>query len=226
MMQSVIVIGGGLGGISAAIRMAQHGFKVQLFEQNNYIGGKLNRLEHKGFGFDLGPSILTMPYIFERLFKNSHKNMSDYVAIERLSLQWRSFFPDGEKIDLYDNSEETMLYNNQFTDKDKQELDQFYMYAERIHRFTERGYFNLGLDGLTEILKYHGPFSALKGFDYFSTMQQAINRYITRPHLRDMIGYFIKYVGSSSYDAPAVLSMLFHMQQEQGLWYVKGGMHH
>ena len=43
MMQSVIVIGGGLGGISAAIRMAQHGFKVQLFEQNNYIGGKLNR---------------------------------------------------------------------------------------------------------------------------------------------------------------------------------------
>lgn len=226
MMQSVIVIGGGLGGISAAIRMAQHGFKVQLFEQNNYIGGKLNRLEHKGFGFDLGPSILTMPYIFERLFKNSHKNMSDYVAIERLSLQWRSFFPDGEKIDLYDNSEETMLYNNQFTDKDKQELAQFYMYAERIHRFTERGYFNLGLDGLTEILKYHGPFSALKGFDYFSTMQQAINRYITRPHLRDMIGYFIKYVGSSSYDAPAVLSMLFHMQQEQGLWYVKGGMHH
>ena len=57
-------------------------------------------------------------------------------------------------------------------------------------------------------------------------MQQAINRRVSNPQLRDMLGYFIKYVGSSSYDAPAVLSMLYHMQQEQGLWYVKGGMHH
>ena len=57
-------------------------------------------------------------------------------------------------------------------------------------------------------------------------MQQAIHRYISNPRLREILGYFIKYVGSSSYDAPAVLSMLFHMQQEQGLWYVKGGIHH
>ncbi len=57
-------------------------------------------------------------------------------------------------------------------------------------------------------------------------MQQAIDKRISNPYLRQMLGYFIKYVGSSSYDAPAVLSMLFHMQQEQGLWYVEGGIHH
>ena len=73
MTQSILVIGGGLGGISAAIRMAQSGYKVTLFEQNNHIGGKVNRLEKQGFGFDLGPSILTMPYIFERLFNYSGK---------------------------------------------------------------------------------------------------------------------------------------------------------
>ena len=78
MTQSILVIGGGLGGISAAIRMAQSGYKVTLFEQNNHIGGKVNRLEKQGFGFDLGPSILTMPYIFERLFNYSGKNMADY----------------------------------------------------------------------------------------------------------------------------------------------------
>ena len=103
MTQSILVIGGGLGGISAAIRMAQSGYKVTLFEQNNHIGGKVNRLEEQGFGFDLGPSILTMPYIFERLFNYSGKNMADYIEIERLPLQWRSFFPDGEIIDLYEN---------------------------------------------------------------------------------------------------------------------------
>ena len=175
MTQSILVIGGGLGGISAAIRMAQSGYKVTLFEQNNHIGGKVNRLEEQGFGFDLGPSILTMPYIFERLFNYSGKNMADYIEIERLPLQWRSFFPDGEIIDLYENTEATLLNNLQLGQEDKKELDNYLKYTKRIHRFTEKGYFNFGLDTLSEIIKYHGPFKALRGFDYFSTMQQAIN---------------------------------------------------
>ena len=78
MTQSVIVIGGGLGGISAAIRLAQEGFCVKLYEQNNHLGGKVNRLESKDLSFDLGPSILTMPYIFERLFKYSNKKGNDF----------------------------------------------------------------------------------------------------------------------------------------------------
>ena len=153
MTQSILVIGGGLGGISAAIRMAQSGYKVTLFEQNNHIGGKVNRLEEQGFGFDLGPSILTMPYIFERLFNYSGKNMADYIEIERLPLQWRSFFPDGEIIDLYENTEATLLNNLQLGQEDKKELDNYLKYTKRIHRFTEKGYFNFGLDTLREIIK-------------------------------------------------------------------------
>lgn len=64
-LPTAVVIGGGLGGISAAISLAQNGYEVSLFEQNNHFGGKLNRKEQDGFGFDLGPSILTMPAIFE-----------------------------------------------------------------------------------------------------------------------------------------------------------------
>ncbi len=224
--KTIVVIGGGLGGISAAIRLAQSGYHVDLFEKNTHIGGKVNRLETEGFGFDLGPSILTMPHIFENLFYHSNKEMADYVTIERLPLQWRSFFTNGKVIDLYEDLEQTENKNSHLTDYDIQQLSHFLNYAEKIHRFTEDGYFALGLDTVTDILKYQGPFKSLKGVDYFSTMQQAINRYINKPELQDMLGYFIKYVGSSSYDAPAVLTMLVHMQYEQGLWYVKGGIHH
>lgn len=224
--EKIIVIGGGLGGISAAIRLAQSGFEVNLYEKNNHIGGKVNRLEEEGFGFDLGPSILTMPYIFENLFRYSHKKMSDYVTIERLPLQWRSFFTNGEVIDLYEDLTVMAQMNQSLNDEDVQQLHQFLQYAEKIHRFTEEGYFALGLDTVSEIIKYQGPFNSLKGVDYFSTMQEAINRYVEKQELRDMLGYFIKYVGSSSYDAPAVLTLLIHMQYEQGLWYVKGGIHH
>ncbi|EWI81745.1 4,4'-diaponeurosporene oxidase [Staphylococcus aureus T36127] len=92
MTKHIIVIGGGLGGISAAIRMAQSGYSVSLYEQNNHIGGKVNRHESDGFGFDLGPSILTMPYIFEKLFEYSKKQMSDYVTIKRLHINGVAFF--------------------------------------------------------------------------------------------------------------------------------------
>ncbi|MDU0486075.1 phytoene desaturase family protein [Staphylococcus haemolyticus] len=223
--KKIIIIGGGLGGISAAIRLAQSGFDVSLYDKNNHIGGKVNRLETEEFGFDLGPSILTMPYIFENLFNYSDKQMKDYVTIERLPLQWRSFFTNGEVIDLYEDLSQMLNANTYLTNDDIQQLHQFLNYAEKIHRFTEKGYFALGLDKVSEIIKYQGPLRSLKGVDYFSTMQQAINRYIEKQELRDMLGYFIKYVGSSSYDAPAVLTLLIHMQYEQGLWYVKGGIH-
>ena len=223
--KKIIIIGGGLGGISVAIRLAQSGFDVSLYDKNNHIGGKVNRLETEGFGFDLGPSILTMPYIFENLFNYSDKQMKDYVIIERLPLQWRSFFTNGEVIDLYEDLSQMLNANTYLTNDDIQQLHQFLNYAEKIHRFTEKGYFALGLDKVSEIIKYQGLLRSLKGVDYFSTMQQAINRYIEKQKLRDMLGYFIKYVGSSSYDAQRVLTLLIHMQYEQGLWYVKGGIH-
>ena len=166
-----------------------------------------------------------MPYIFEKLFHYSNKNMSDYVSIERLPLQWRSFFTNGEVIDLYEDLNQMLSNNANLMEEDIVQIQQFLDYAAHIHRFTEEGYFALGLDTISEIIKYQGPFRSLKGVDYFSTMQQAINRYVKKQTLRDMLGYFIKYVGSSSYDAPAVLTMLIHMQHEQGLWYVKGGIH-
>lgn len=71
--KKVVVIGGGLGGLSAAISLQQKGYDVDIYEQNKHLGGKLNRLEQDGFGFDLGPSILTMPHIFETLFQQSGK---------------------------------------------------------------------------------------------------------------------------------------------------------
>lgn len=223
--QTVVVIGGGLGGLSAAISLAQSGYSVSLYEKNNHLGGKLNRLEKDGFGFDLGPSILTMPFIFDRLFQKSGKRLENYVHIKRLDLEWRSFFTDETTIDLY-NDLNMMGENNPYlTKKDMGEYAQFLEYAKKLYETTEKGYFDKGIDVMAEILKDHGLISSLKDFDYFSTMSDAIKKRIHNPHLRDMLGYYIKYVGSSAEDAPAIMNMLAYMQHHLGLWYVPGGMH-
>ena len=77
----VVVIGAGLGGMSAAIMLARAGFKVTILEKNTNVGGKLNLLETQGFKFDLGPSILTLPHIFEPLFESEGKRLADYVSL-------------------------------------------------------------------------------------------------------------------------------------------------
>jgi diapolycopene oxygenase len=97
----VAVIGAGLGGISAAVSLAQAGYKVEVFEKNEKIGGKLNVLSAHGYTFDLGPSILTLPHVFERLFSRSGRQMSDYFSIRRIRPHWRNFFEHGKVIDLY-----------------------------------------------------------------------------------------------------------------------------
>ncbi|MGO4372441.1 phytoene desaturase family protein, partial [Paenibacillus sp. MCAF20] len=119
--KSVAVIGGGLGGLSAAISLAQSGYEVSLFEKNDHLGGKLNRLEQDGFGFDLGPSILTMPHIFERLFTSSNRKMADYITIQQVEHEWRSFFPDGTVIDLYGDLQRMAESNSSLDDKSMEE---------------------------------------------------------------------------------------------------------
>lgn len=225
-MKKVVIIGGGLGGVSAAISLKQRGYDVALYEQNGHIGGKLNRLEQDGFGFDLGPSILTMPHIFETLFTRSGKRMSDYVAIERLPHQWRSFFQNGTVLDLHEDIDEMLRRNSTLTKKDMQQYEQLLAYAKRLYDATEEGYFDKGLDDLGEIMQHHGAIRALRQFDVGTSMYDGIAKYVKNKQFRDMLSYIVKYVGSSSYDAPTVLNMMLYMQHKQGIWYVKGGMHH
>ena len=223
--KSVVIIGGGLGGLSAAISMAQSGFEVSLYEKNSHLGGKLNRLEKDGFGFDLGPSILTMKKIFEKLFDTSNVDMDDYVETVRLDHEWRSFFTDDSIIDLYGDLEEMSRQNQSLSDKDMEEYRSFLEYCKKLYDITEEGYFGEGLDDVSEIIRYHGIIKAGTSFDVFSTMFEAIEKRISNPKLQKMLAYFIKYVGSSAYDAPAILNMMIYMQHETGVWYVPGGMH-
>ncbi|MCA1054166.1 phytoene desaturase [Rossellomorea aquimaris] len=227
--KTVLIIGGGLGGVSAAISLAQAGYDVSLYEKNDHIGGKLNRLDQDGFGFDLGPSILTMPEIFERLFTASGKNMGDYVPITRLDHQWRSFFPDGNVIDLYEDLDNMGANNPSLTEKDMREYRDLLQYSKGLYEMSDKSYLKQGAENTRQFMQYTGPLSllkALKNLDLTSSVHGSIDKRISNKQFRDMLSYFIKYVGSSPYDAPAILNMMIYMQHDQGVWYVPGGMHH
>ena len=220
----VVVVGAGLGGISAAISLAAEGYRVEIYEKNKHVGGKLNLLESGGYSFDLGPSILTMPHIFEDLFARHGRRMSDYVSLRAVLPHWRNFFEDGTRIDLYPDPADTVSSNEGLDERDGADLRRFLEHSKALYEHAAPGYFERGFDTIWQMVRFCGVRSALRDFDLFYSMAGGVAKYVRNRHLQDVLNFFVKYVGSSAYDAPGVLNLLFYVQCAFGLWYVEGGM--
>ena len=219
----IIVIGAGLGGLSAAISLAQEGYAVTILEKNAKIGGKLNVLKERGFSFDLGPSILTLPHIFGRLFERSGKKMVDYIPIRPLRPHWRNFFEDGKVVDLYPEPDR-MAEEARKVGEDPVRVQQFLQYSADLYDLVNAGYFEQGLDTPREFGRFYGLWKFPK-FDPLRTMHGGVKRFLKTRHMQDVFDYFIKYVGSSAYHSPAFMNCLPTIQFRYDLWYVDGGIY-
>ena len=220
---NVIVIGAGLGGLSAAIALAQQGYHVEIHEKNEKIGGKLNVLTEAGYTFDMGPSILTLPHIFERLFEASGKKMADYIPIRALRPHWRNFFEDGSHIDISSDMDQMAVEMDRLGEP-FENLERFLQYSKDLYDIVDAGYFQAGLDTVGDFQRFYG-LDQFARFDLLRTMHQGVARRIRHPRLRDIFDFFIKYVGSSAYRAPAFMNCLPAIQFEYDLWYVDGGLY-
>lgn len=220
----IAVIGAGLGGISAAISLAQEGYPVDVYEKNGQIGGKLNLLQAEGYTFDLGPSILTLPNIFERLFERSGRKMADYISVQTVRPHWRNFFEDGTVINLYPEPDKMAAEAERVAPGSAKEVRAFLEYAEQQYDLVDSGYFQQGLDTVRDFQRFYG-FKPFMKFDFLHSMHSGVARRIRDPHLRDVFDFFIKYVGSSAYDAPGFMNCLPIIQFRYDLWYADGGMY-
>jgi len=222
--KKVIVIGAGLGGISAAIMLKIAGYDVEVFEKNEKIGGKLNLINEKGYIFDLGPSILTLPQYFKSLFDAAGKDINDYIKMQKVRPHWRNFFEDGTVVDLDPDMDFMKKELGKLGKDTYQQFRAFLDYSEKQYDILADGYFDNGLDKTTDFMKFY-DFSSVFKIDFFRTMHSSVAKYIKSPHLVDIMDYFIKYVGSSAYSAPGFMNLMPTIQFRYDLWYVPGGMY-
>ncbi|MBP6602115.1 MAG: phytoene desaturase [Verrucomicrobiales bacterium] len=225
--KKVIVVGAGLGGLAAAISLRAEGFEVEVLEKNEQIGGKLNFKEVEGYGFDLGPSIFTLPQFFENLWERAGKKMSDYVELQPVSPHWRNFFEDGVVLDLYEEPDRMKAELGKLPGSQEQlwtQFQAFLQYGREQYDLVDSGYFRKGLDNVWEMLRHYG-WKLIFKMDHRRTMSEAIHESFEEEHLRSIFEYFIKYVGSSAHDAPGYMNLMPLIQFDYGLWYVRGGMY-
>ena len=224
---SIVVIGAGIGGMSAAIALAQAGRKVTLVEKNQHLGGKLNLLETHGFKFDLGPSIFTLPQVFRPLFERDGKKLEDYIDLRRVDPQWRNFFEDGTVLDLWENTDDMRAEIARLPGAEPAHFEEyrtFVEYSREQYDVVERGYLRQGFDHFSEFMRFYGLRDGRK-MDWAHTMAGGIDSRVSNPYLRDTLAYFIKYVGSSANDSPGFMNLMPNIQLEFGLWYVAGGLY-
>lgn len=219
----VVVVGAGLGGLATAVALAQAGCRVDVYEKNDRIGGKLNTLTLDGYVFDLGPSILTLPQFFEPLFAGSGRTFRDYVPIRPLRPHWRCFFEDGETVDL--NPDPALMETEAVrVGEAPGAVGRFLERCAKLYDLVDRGYFQEGLDTVGDFARFYG-LRTFPQFDLLRSMHGRVVRELRSPYLRDVFDFFIKYVGSSALRAPAFMNCLPTIQFRHDLWYVDGGLY-
>jgi phytoene desaturase len=227
-MSTVGIIGGGLGGLAAACTLAARGHKVTLLEKNAWLGGKAAVLEEGGFRFDMGPTILTMPRVLERIFGEAGRSLSDYLDLRRLDPQWRCFYDDGTVLDLRDDPALSRKAIGELSQRDLKGFDDFMAVAKRLAEVSDRFFFWKSVEDLRDTMNLKANMSLETLSDVMAlrmhrTVAGQIKRNVADPRVRQMLEHFIQYVGSSPLASPAVLCGIAQMQLGEGVWYPMGG---
>lgn len=220
---TILILGAGIGGLSAAIHLAAKGYSVTLLEQNPSIGGKMSEICADGFRWDTGPSVVTMRHVFEDLFHAAGRCLEDYLTLLPVDPLTRYFYPDGARLDASPDLAKMAAQLEALSPGDMAGYKAFLDEAARLHRITG------------PVFTY-GPPPSLASFskvtlkdalsvDVFHNLQWSIEHHVRHPHLRQLLGRFATYVGASPYLAPATLGVIAHVELAEGIWYPQGGMY-
>ncbi|MGC9399764.1 MAG: phytoene desaturase family protein [Anaerolineae bacterium] len=223
MNHPIIVIGAGIGGLSAAIHLVSAGARVHVLEQNDHVGGKMGRLETAGFTWDTGPSVITMRHVFEELFAAAGRNLADYLTLEPVEPLTHYVYPDGTIFDATRDLPRLLAQVEAIEPRDVEGLLRFLSHAAALHRITGDVFIYGEPPTLRDILGV--PLRDLPQVDAWRTMHRAVRAYVRSPKLRQLLGRFATYVGASPYRAPAVLNVIAHVEINQGVWYPVGGVY-
>jgi phytoene desaturase len=223
MAKTVAIIGGGIGGLSAAIRLRTAGYAVTLYEKNARVGGKMSEFVQDGFRWDTGPSVITMRHIFADLFQSAGRKLEDYLTLLPVEPLTRYFFADGSWLDATRDLTHMAQQITAFEQRDVEGYLRYLAYAAQIHRITGPVFIYDQPPTLASFARV--PIRDWLKADPLRTMNAAINAHVRSPQMRQLLGRFATYVGGSPYLAPATLNVIAYVELMGGVWYPQGGVY-
>ncbi|MEO7270940.1 MAG: phytoene desaturase family protein [Vicinamibacterales bacterium] len=224
MTRRAVIIGGGLGGLATAVRLGARGWRVTVCEQGDTLGGKMNRAAAQGFVFDTGPSLITMPWVFEDLFTAAGSRLDEHLELVEMQPLARYVFADGTSFDYTTSLPAWLETVRTLEPADVDGFWRFLRLGARIFELSSATFFRRSPlqppDRRALAALRHLPLRHAWG-----NYHAAVEAHFKSPYLRQLFDRYPTYVGSSPYAAPATLAIIPYIEFAYGGWYVTGGLY-
>ncbi len=223
-MAQVAVVGGGVGGMAAAIRLRAAGHDVALFERNDVLGGKLAASSAGGFTFDTGPSLLTLPEVFDDLLAVAGTSLAAVADLVPLDPVCRYRWPDGSGFDHRADRHEATAEVERLSPGQGEAFAAWLDHGCRVWEVSQRTFFAGPLESPLALVRRMRSPADLWRIDPVRSLDARARSVFSDPRLVQWAGRYATYSGSSPYAAPATLSCIPWLEQSSGAWYVRGGL--
>jgi phytoene desaturase len=222
MKKKIAIIGAGVGGLSAACRLARFGYEVEVFEKLPRCGGRNNILEERGFKFDTGPSFVLMPDFFSEVFSYCQEDINDYLDLRTLEINYKIFFPDGDSLVVHKDPQKTIRELERIEPGSSRGFEAFIKETAEIYREVKPllyRCFTLGDAFRPSSLKLIGKIRV------FDTYWKLARRFFKSEKLCFAFTFEAMFMGVSPFDAPAFYSIITYADHMEKIRHPMGGMY-
>jgi phytoene desaturase len=220
---TVVVVGAGLGGLSAALRLAGAGRAVTVVERAAEPGGRAGVLRVGGYAFDTGPTVLTMPELLDDALACVGERLADRVALTRLDPVYRAHYADGSTLDLRPGVDATADEIAKVCGpREADGYRAFAAYVTEMYRLEMRHFIDRNLDSPLDLVR--PSLARIAAMGGFRRLAPVVGSYLRDPRTRRLLSFQSMYAGLSPYDALALYSVIAYMDVVAGVWFPRGGI--
>ena len=218
---SAVVIGAGLGGLSAAMRLGSKGYSVTVIDRLDRVGGRGSSVTKNGFRFDLGPTILTVPQVFERLWKDCGKDFAGDVELVPLDPFYEIRWQDGSRFQVRSSEEEMLAEVTRNFPKDLKGYCKFLEDCEKRYVFGFEGLGRRPMNKIWDLLKEIPGFIRLRAD---RSVYAHVSTRVKDPKLRMALSFHPLFIGGDPRNVTSMYILVSHLEKAFGVHYVKGGV--
>lgn len=223
-MKKVAVIGAGIGGLAAALRMRAKGYEVVVYEKEDKPGGKLMEFRQDGFRFDMGPSLFTLPDFVSELFFLFDEEPGNYFQYKKLDNTCNYYFPDGSLIRAWSDHQKFL---EEVPEDNRSAINEYLNEARRLFESTAQLFLFNPFPSKSAFLSPEGQQIGKNPgmLDAFKTLHQRNRKTFNDSRLVQLFDRYATYNGSNPYKTPATLKMIAHLEHNIGAFFPNGGMY-
>ncbi len=221
--KKVIIVGAGPGGLASAMILSHRGYDVTIYEKQSHVGGRTSPIKVDGYTFDLGPTFVMLPQVFEEVFSLAGKNLIDYVDFKRLDTLYKLHFDDNRELSIFYDKDKLKQEIKRLFPGDEISYDR-YMYDQKIK-----------FDRMYPCLKvpyekwYHyfrlKLLKAVPKMDLGVSVYDVLSRYFKNEDMKISMTFQAKYLGMSPWDCPGPFTILSYVEHAFGIYHPIGGVH-